>query len=426
MKLRSPRDMFRILETLLNPRYRASMQDGLLRLRLTDRCNARCWFCNHWRVRKDAQLTDMTTEFLYSICTPLYKKIKLLLLTGGEPIVHPECYNLVKFIGKRFPRITIFFETNGIGFDERWQELAADELLYVLCSMNAPNAESFQKGCAHGPGGEKIFEKILGNMTAYRDLLKSKGLEEFGPRVSMVINKDNAGDVEEFVALALKLRARGCGFYFERSESRIEDDHFGSPETSRPALRKLIEMERVLAGRFQFTFRLWLPLQELPPLQAEVDALPLEQLQREYQHLLELSEGRSIDQEHAKRQAIAERKGRKPLTIAEELYPALREMEVGGQTICFAPFKELDIFPDGRVECCGWIWPFRMRLDKYQSEDGINWNRLFNSYLMKLTRKRMLNGDYRSCMKCCPLNPTYKPKSTVPQHGYDRLKTGNL
>lgn len=425
MKIPKPSSAIRYLKTMLDSHSRSSMKDGILRLRMTDDCNARCRFCDHWSKAASARLPDMSSEFLYKTCAPLYAQIKLLLLSGGEPLVHPEALNLVKFIGEKYPHITILQETNGIGFDARWREAASEHLILVHCSANAAHGETFQKGCWEGPGGGIVFGKILDNLTAYRELLKSKGLEAFGPSMSMVINKDNAGDVRDFVTLALKLGARSCGFYFERGETHIESPYFGCPDTSRPALKEMIKIERVLAGRFLLTFRLWLPLKELPPLQDEVDAIPLEKLQEEYRDLLELAQGRSMDGEHEQRQLLWRRKGKKPLSLDETYAPTLRQMKVAGKTVCFAPFKELDIYSDGRVECCGWIWPFRLKLADFAGSGGVDWDGLFNGYVLRSTRRRMLHGDYGNCMLCCPLNPTHKPVASVLQHNYERVQAGH-
>ena len=69
----------------------------------------------------------------------------------------------------------------------------------------------------------------------------------------MVINKDNVDDIENFVELALKT---------------------------------LMELERVLAEKFIIYFRLWIPTKDAAVIQQEVEAMPIDELNRKYEKIL--------------------------------------------------------------------------------------------------------------------------------------------
>ena len=414
------------LPTLLDKRCRSSMEDGFLRLRLTYRCNARCKWCGQLLLSKGQQQSVLDRRYLWEYCLPLYGQIKFLLLTGGDPLVSPECYPFAKFISKEYPRVNLLLETNGIGFDEKWRKLACDNLLYVHFSLNASNAEIYENGCWGGVAGRDAYGKARENLRAFHELLKSKGREVFGPSLSMVVNQATSFDVRDFAKLALDSRARYVMYYFDLMEYDAAGERFSHPGPSRYALRELMKMERVLAGKFFVYFRLYHPTKEFGPIQEEVDQIPLDSLREEYRELLELAADRSMDNDHQKRLELQGQAGKKIVTFDEDWYMTVRQTTVGSQTLCAAPFKLLDIYPWEHADCCSWLYPPLINAESYVHNGSISWEKLYNSPIMRNTRKRMLDGHYDRCMKCCPLNPEYNPLDPPHKYGYDRIKNGNL
>ncbi|MDR0529365.1 MAG: radical SAM protein, partial [Zoogloeaceae bacterium] len=399
---------------------KSSMEDGLLRIRITNQCNAQCRFCGIRAWPKHEQSMSMDKTVLYEYCKPLYEKIKILLLTGGDPIAAKEGFNFSRFISENYPRVTLFLESNGIAFTKKWQELAKDNLCTTHFSINGSSAQIYEAGCWASPGG-KAYNKTLGHIESYIALLRQSGLEVFAPDISMVINKDTASDVRAFVRKGLEMGVRFCLFYFDYTENNMASPYFGRPETSRPALAELMKLERVLAKKFFIYFRLWIPLKESELLQPQIDAIPLHELEAEYADILVCAQGRSMLREHEERQRIRAERGKKIHTWDEDWTPTIRQTQVGGQTICAAPYQMLDIYPHHAAECCGWITP-RIRLDNWIQNGAIDWNRLFNSQQMKTLRQDMLNGGYSLCQKCCPLNPRYNELCSPHRYGFDRVE----
>jgi len=374
-----------------------------LRIRITHKCNARCRYCGIRFYSKELQKMSMKREVLYEYCLPLYEQIKILLLTGGDPLASEESFPFCSFISGNYPQITLLLETNGLGFTEKWQRMAAENLMKVHISLNASNEEVYCQGCWAGEQGRNAWQGISKNIRDYMSLLREKGLDMFAPDVSMVINQDTAADVRAFVKYALAEGLHHCGFYFDYTESNMSNDYFGQPETSRRALNELLKIERVLAGKFQVFFRLWIPLKELKMMQPEVEAIPLAELNNEYADILEMAKGRSMEAEYEARRAIRKSRGKKEISFEEDWLPALRQTRIGGKITCASPFHLLDIYPDGRFECCSWITP------RFTVECGaVDWEREYNSLAMKRLRRDMLNNRYTLCMVCCPLNPNHK------------------
>lgn len=408
-----------------DPVTRDQIEDGILRLRITNVCNAKCRFCGLLTWSEEEQKRAMDPKWFYDYCKPLYEKLKIVLVTGGDAFVARESYNYMKFMSESYPRITLMTESNGVAFNERFRELACENLFLTCFSINASNAEVFQRGCWEGKAGEIAFNRSIENLRAYKSLLESRELAVFGPSLSMVINKDTAHDVLDFLRLALDLRARSVTFYFDYTESDMGGKSFGDPETSRPALRALMEVERVLARKFFVSFRLWIPTAEAAPLQAEVDATPLPVLREKHGDLLELAKDRSMDAEHQARNRLRSERGKKQMLFDEEWTPTMRQADIYGKKVCFAPWKEIDLYPDGRLDFCGW---FRetLNLKSFIVDDTVDWDRILNSPEFKTYRHNMHNGCFDGCMSCCPMNSYANPVIPVHKYGYDRVETESI
>lgn len=404
-----------------NKQLISNMKDGILRMRITNQCNAKCRYCGIQFWNKEKQNMSMDSKVLYEYCKPLYENIKIILLTGGDPLIAKESFRYCEFISEKYPEITMMLESNGIAFDEKWHNLAMKNLMKTHFSINASNNVIYQKGCWSGDSGKSAYLKSEKNIEAYLDILKKNKLGVFAPSFSMVINKDTACDLKDFIKKSLKLNAQYCMLYFDYTENDMMSDYFGCPEISRHVLKELMKIERVLAKRFFVYFRLWLPLKESESIQEEVNQISTSELQKEYSDLLTLAKSRSMEQEYKERNEIRKKNGKKEFSFFEDFTPTIHQIEHNGKKkICFAPFKEIDIYPDKMVECCGWITP-RIDLNKWIINNFVNWDELFNSLQIKSIRYDMFKGCYDFCQNCCPLNPTYHECIEPHKYGYNRI-----
>lgn len=392
---------------------------GILRLRITNRCNAKCRYCGLRRWSIEEQNQEMDPKWYFEYCKPLYSKLNIILVTGGDAYVSEHSYDYMKFISDNYRAITLMTESNGIAFSDHFRQLACDNLFKTHFSINASNAETFAKGCWDGPGGEVAFEKSLANIRSYVNLLHQNGRVCFAPSLSMVINKDTAHDVVDFAKLALSLHAGSCWYYFDYSENNMSARFFSCPETSRPALRQLMEMERVLAKKFFIYFRLWIPSDEAKTMQAEVDAMSINNLREKYRELVDIADGRSMDTELAERNRLRIENGKKPLELNEDYCPTIRLTQIDNKEICFAPWSEIDIYPSGRMDFCSWFRP-TLNLNDFIENESVNWDMILNSSQYKICRLNILNGNYQGCLTCCPMNNCTSDISQVFKYNHDR------
>ena len=402
-----------------NPQCIGSMEHGLLRIIITHACNAKCRYCGvrlGFKYEKDC---EMDKKFYYEYCKPIYSQLNMVLLTGGDPYITQESYNYMKYLGDNYPHITVFTESNGIAFNEKFQNLAMNNLFSTHFSLNASNEDVYATSCWEGPGGEAVYRKFMKNIQDYVSLLERNDLLEFAPDYSMVINNDNYFDIVDFVTLCLQLHANKIVFYFDYTENDMNAPCFGTPELIRPVLKQLMELERVLAGKLILMFRLWIPIAEVEPMQKHVEATSLSCLKEKYADILEMASNRCVDREFARRNELRKQYGKRELSFAEDFYATVRYVEHNGENICFAPWQELNLYPNGQIDACCWANPMA-NINDYVVDGAVDWEHLINSYKYMSMRKKMLFKNYQDCMACCPMNEETSPAETMVKYGYER------
>ena len=410
-----------------HPECTTDFSEGFLRIRITNACNAKCRYCGVRLGFGEEANHAMIPSWYYELCKPLYDKINVLLITGGDAFFAKESYNYMKFMSENFPNITIMTESNGIAFNEKFQDLARENLFRTHFSINASNPEIFAKSCWDTDDGDtalKMFPLIIRNIKNYLKKLEGENKLCFAPDLSMVINKDNTDDILNFVELTLKLHSSFIIFYFDYTENDMSGDYFTHPEQTRPVMKMLMELERVLAEKVVVYFRLWVPNKEMEPLQQAVEAIPIEELNAKYEKILKLAEGRSILGEFNERNKIRKRQGKKELSMVDDFSPSLHLREDSEKKICFAPWGEIDLYPDGRMDFCSWFEP-TLNIKNFIQTDGekefVDWNKVFNSYGYAAARYRILHEDFRGCQTCCPMNSVKNPIESVTKYNIERI-----
>lgn len=377
-------------------------RDGLLRLRITNRCPGKCDFCGQKSWSEYEQNKEMNPDWYYKYLRTLYTRLKAILITGGDSFYASESYRFMEMISKEYPHITILTESNGLTFNEKFQHLACDNLFATHFSLNASCASVYTKGCWSSYGGEKAYNKCIENVDEYLKLLEKKGRLCFAPNVSMVINRYTADDIINFVKMALVKRFSFITFYFDYRENDMSNDYFALPEIGRKALKILMELEMVLKDNVYIDFRLWIPLKELSLMEKEIAKEDLEELRDKYSDLIALAADRNVESEHNERNMLRRKFGKKELTFEEDLHFTLQTDTFLDCKTCWAPWKLIDIYPNGRLDFCSWHKP-TLYFPDYIDGDKFDVDNIINSEEFRTYRANMLNGDYDGCMKCCPI-----------------------
>jgi len=80
---------------------------------VTDLCNSRCQLCDIWKSQEKSQALSL--EQIKSVFSdPLFKKLKYIILTGGEPVLRKDLIDIILFIHSKLPKVGFTISTNAL------------------------------------------------------------------------------------------------------------------------------------------------------------------------------------------------------------------------------------------------------------------------------------------------------------------------
>jgi MoaA/NifB/PqqE/SkfB family radical SAM enzyme len=85
----------------------------LIVFEVTDACNSRCKHCQIWQEKPTADLIS-PAEVQQVLRDPLFRDLKVVLLTGGEPVLRKDIHELIEGIHEVHPRAQISLSTNAL------------------------------------------------------------------------------------------------------------------------------------------------------------------------------------------------------------------------------------------------------------------------------------------------------------------------
>lgn len=373
---------------------------------LNSTCNAKCRFC----VVRKMKAEEISEDVLFNMAKPLYPKTNVLIPTWGEYTISKSGYKYLNWISQNYPHINLFTETNGIAFDEKWQNFSMNNLVYTACSLNAINAKRYQETVWEGEGGEVVYDKIINNLRNYQNLLKSNNLEVFGTRLSMVLTPDNYCDIEKFVRLSLELNSPFVTFFFDYTNYDIVNST--NQYKINDALKTLIEIEELLKGKYFIFYKLYTPFSkaDIEKVKQNMEHLTPSQLQEKYSAIWELGKDRDYKAEFAKRAAIRKQHNKAFMSHLQECTVTGSQYILNNKhtNFCTAAWDHIFIYPNGDIGVCPWerwhnVFKYqRLNIRHFVKNNKINWNEVFNGVYYRLVRKNIKSNCYAGCMKNCP------------------------
>ena len=166
-----------------------------LLLLLNRTCNLSCAFCDLGDVGGSM---DLQAQVLPLLDQAVAIGTELLVLTGGEPLLHPDLFTIVRQAKERGMAVNI--TTNGTLVQRHWQALIHSGLDSISISLD---------------GREAVHDRLRGRPGAYRQALA--GLERLarhggmGVSVYFVVTRENLEELPHVFALSQEL---GVGFDF--------------------------------------------------------------------------------------------------------------------------------------------------------------------------------------------------------------------
>lgn len=111
------------------------------RLLLTSECNARCFFCHKDGAENKGNLLDM--KIIDNILLKYGKEIKKIRLAGGEPLLHPEIFNIIEKCSCHTKDIGLV--TNGLLLKKYFNEIIKSNLSKITISLHVYNEDKYEK-----------------------------------------------------------------------------------------------------------------------------------------------------------------------------------------------------------------------------------------------------------------------------------------
>jgi radical SAM protein with 4Fe4S-binding SPASM domain len=129
--------------------------NGPLRVNLevTDKCNLNCIYCYN----KNKKIKDKILSFdeIKKIIDILKKNTVVLTVTGGEPLMRDEIFEILRYASKKIPKVNLL--TNGTLLDElKIVKLKDIHLNVIQLSLDSPD-ESINDQLR----GKGVFQKVL-------------------------------------------------------------------------------------------------------------------------------------------------------------------------------------------------------------------------------------------------------------------------
>ena len=132
----------------------------VVQLNVTSKCNSRCIMCNIWKTKRNYELSAKEWKAVFS--DKLFNNIEYLLLSGGEPTILNNLFEIIKYILPQMPRLKkLLISTNGLS-----QHMAAHSLPQIIDYCNKNNVQVTITVSLDGV--EEIHDKIRNIPNAFR------------------------------------------------------------------------------------------------------------------------------------------------------------------------------------------------------------------------------------------------------------------
>ncbi len=202
----------------------------------TTACNLECVHCRRLEVGKELSKNDLSLQDVYRLIEGLaydFDPSPVLVLSGGEPLVRPDIFDIVDFAAQK--EVPVALSTNGTLIDRKIAEkIAGSGIRRVSISLDGASSDTHDR-FRQMPGA---FDSAVQGISH----LRSFGIPF---QINTTITKHNVHELDEIYRLSLSLEADslhpfllvpvGCGL-------EIKEDLQLSPEEYEETLLKIYQL----------------------------------------------------------------------------------------------------------------------------------------------------------------------------------------
>lgn len=174
---------------------------------ITNKCNLTCPHCYRNSTAKDS-IDTINLKRLFEIFDEMEEmRVRSLKITGGEPFLVSNLYDIVKYASNK--RFHIGILTNGtITMNDRWLQLLKKKNISLGISLDGASAKTHD--IIRGKGS---FKKTIGNLKKF-----SENNIQFS--LTFSVNIHNFKEIEEILLLAIELNAFKLSYNFIEESGR--------------------------------------------------------------------------------------------------------------------------------------------------------------------------------------------------------------
>lgn len=170
-------------------------------------CNARCGFCSRWEFyEKSAHL-----EVKAGVFKPVIKQMSdmglvSLSLTGGEPLVYPDLWDIISYAGAQgISALTM--TTNGFLIDKYLKEITESGLTDLYISIDTLDPERYRKF-----RGVDMLGRVMENVRALIDYKRKRFSNKPRLFINSIVSSENYHELPGLCAFARSAGVNGFSF----------------------------------------------------------------------------------------------------------------------------------------------------------------------------------------------------------------------
>ncbi|KKR11064.1 MAG: hypothetical protein A3D24_01905 [Candidatus Blackburnbacteria bacterium RIFCSPHIGHO2_02_FULL_39_13] len=158
----------------------------VITLYVTNKCNLNCPMCLNANYRNKSQTKGITVNTINKILPELKKYKPLVCITGGEPLLNQELFEIITLLSKN--KILTSMTTNGYLLEKHAQRIADSGLEFLSVSLDHYLEEKHDKG----RGVKNTYKKLIVGINKLAEIRRNT---PSNIKINTVIRKDNFSEL---------------------------------------------------------------------------------------------------------------------------------------------------------------------------------------------------------------------------------------
>lgn len=157
-------------------------------LKVTNRCNMKCYMCGQTKVRDELSKEDLSFELIKKRLDEL-DSIQTVYIFGGEPLLYKELSKILAYLKER--NIDVLMTTNGVLVDKYAEDLVRNRIRDLTFSVDSLNTEKYAE-----IRGSDTYHLVLNNLRKIIEVKKKMKSEYPHLGVNCVILPENKEELK--------------------------------------------------------------------------------------------------------------------------------------------------------------------------------------------------------------------------------------